>query len=457
MRNALLVPFLFFIFIIILPGSLLACWPVYWELDGQKNFFGPLISYEEEDGQVHLTVRPLLSSYDTPGNYSLLFPLGGGSAERSYFAPFYTRHRSEDASDVTLFPFFWGKTGERTYGGVFPFYGRLYNRFRRDEIGFFLWPLYSYSKGDGTTRTNVLWPFFSFSHGRQEGFKLGPFYGRWRWGDERRSSFVLWPFFIRDEKDLTTDNPKSSYWVVPFYMETTSPRYEFHAVLWPLFTSTKGPEKTEIGAPWPFYTHTTGKEERGTGMWPLYSRYWNGKDETTHVLWPVYAEREWYPGDMKWTQVRVLMINNYKVDNRGTFFNVWPFFEYRQAKEASVFYFPSLLPWRNVAFDRIMRPLMTLYEYRKEGGKTTANFLYGFYTKEEEGERWRRRLAFLLDVKREPEGLGFEVFSGLFGVDSRRIKICYIPLERKKGEVSPPADHGEGEGSSGPAATPDGP
>jgi len=206
-------------------------------------------------------------------------------------------------------------------------------------------------------------------------------------------------------------------------MRSTSPKSSFYAVFWPFFTYMKVPGRTEIKAPWPFYTRTIGTEEKGRGIWPIYSRYSTGKDETIHVLWPAYAQKEWYPGDQKWTQTRVLMINNYKVDDRGIFFNIWPFFEYREAKKESILYVPSILPWRNASFDRILRPLMTLYEYRKEGEKTTANLLYGFYTKEEEGERWRRRLAFLLDVKHEPEGFGFQVLSGLFAIDARRIKI----------------------------------
>jgi len=112
---------------------------------------------------------------------------------------------------------------------------------------------------------------------------------------------------------------------------------------------------------------------------------------------------------------------------------VWPFFEYRSTREKDrTFFFPSLLPWRNKDFDRIMRPLLTLYEFRKTGDKSDSNLLYGFYTKEQEGETWKRRLAFLFEVKREKKGMGFQVLSGLFGVDSTRVKLFYIPVKRKQ-------------------------
>ena len=430
MRRAVLFALLF----LFQGSSLFAFWPISWELDGQKNYLGPLISYEEEGEQSHVTVRPFLSSYDSPDDYTLLFPLGKSTLEKSYFAPFYMRHAGVGEHDTTLFPFFWGQTGEKSYGGVFPLYGRLYHRFRRDEIGFFLWPLYSYSVGDSTTTTNVLWPLLSFYSGHEEGFKLGPLYGHREWGDERKATFVLWPFFIKDDKFINTDNPVSSVWAMPFYMQTTSPHSSFHAVLWPLFTYTKVKDRTEIKAPWPIFSHTSGPSEEALSLWPLYSHTKSDKDEVTYVLWPIYKEWERHPGDdSTWAETRILLLDRYTVDDRGTFLNVWPFFEYRSyRKEEETFFFPSLLPWRNKDFDRIMRPLLTLYEFRKTGDKSVSNLLYGFYTKEQEGETWKRRLAFLFEVKREKKGMGFQVLSGLFGVDSTRVKLFYIPIKRKQ-------------------------
>jgi hypothetical protein len=449
---------LFILGVLLLPGTLFAFWPIEWDLDGQKNFLGPLVSYQKEEGETHLTLRPLLSSYDSPRTYTLLFPLGKSEEEKSYFVPLYVRHKSEDTYDVSLFTVFWGQTREKkSYGGVFPFYGRLYNRFKRDEIGFFLWPLYGYSKGEDTTRTNIVWPFFSIYSGRQEGFKIGPLYGQRRIGDERKSMFVLWPFFIKDEKGLDTDEPIRSVWAIPFYMQTKSAHMSFYAVLWPLFTYSQFHERTTINAPWPVFSHTTGGQEQGFSMWPLYSRYQKEKDETTYVLWPIYKEAEKHPADEKtWTEKRVLLLNNYTDDDRGRFLNVWPFFEYRSARPgAQTLFLPSIIPWRNAGYDRIVRPLLTLYEYRKTDDKTVSNLLYGFYTKEQKGESWKRRLAFLFEVGRQPEGMGFSVLSGLFAVDPARFKVFYIPIERSRAEdVSSPAPTPE-ETSAEPGASVD--
>ncbi len=416
--------------LLMLPGSLYAFWPVYWEFDGQKNLLGPLISYQGSDTETHFAVRPLLASYDAPRKFSFLWPLGKSTEEESYLLPFYRRTKSPGSSDVSLFPFFYGTTGERSYWGVFPFYGKLYGRFSRDEIGFLFWPGYGYSIADGATRRDELWPLFSFYSGTQQGFKLGPLYGRRQWGTDRRSSFVLWPFFIRDEKSLGTDNPKSSYWMIPFYMQTTSPKSSYYGVLWPFFTYARAGETTTLDAPWPFFSFTRGKEQTGFEIWPVYSYSRNGRDEVTHVLGPLYKQGVRYPADQRWTDKRILLLNRYTVDDRGTFLNVWPFFEYRGAGEKVDFFLPSLIPWRNSQYDRIVRPLLTLYEFKKEGDKSTSNLFYGLYTKEQEGERWSRRLAFLFEMKREPGGYGFEVLSGFFGVDRDRLKLFYIPITR---------------------------
>jgi hypothetical protein len=215
--------------------------------------------------------------------------------------------------------------------------------------------------------------------------------------------------------------------------------------MWPFFTYMRVGDRTEKKVLWPIFGRTTGTEESGFHVWPIYSRSRTGKDEVTYVLWPLYKESERYPGERKWTQKRVLIIDKYETDDRGTFFNICPFFEYRRGCGETVFFFPSIIPWRSTGFDRIIRPLMTLYEYRKKGDKTTTNLLYGFYTKEEEGELWKRRLAFLLEVERAPGGMGFQVLSGLFGADESRVKIFYIPISRGKAGTAVSIDEG-GEG-----------
>ena len=125
----------------------------------------------------------------------------------------------ESASDVDLLPLLLrdGRRKARSYGGVFPLYGKLYNRFRRDEIGFFLWPLYSYSNvGRDDEDERSLAALLLLQRASRKASSWVPSTAGGGWGRGGASSFVLWPFFIKDEKGLDTDNPKKSLWAVPF-------------------------------------------------------------------------------------------------------------------------------------------------------------------------------------------------------------------------------------------------
>jgi len=415
------------------PHHAWAVWPLSWELGREKNFLGPLVSYEKEHENERLTIRPFFSHDSAEGgSYSLLWPLGGGTENKSQFVPFYTHHAESDGQgDTSILLLFWGKTKEKRYGGFFPLYGQLYNRFGKDEIGFFLWPLYSYVKSEGATRTNILWPFFSVSSGTEEGFKFWPFYGYRNRDQEKKSHFVLWPIFYWGERDADIGEPKKVFWAFPFYLSTTSRTTVQKSVLFPFFSYYKSPERESLDAPWPFYFYTKGEEENAFGIWPPYTRKTRGKDNTYTYLWPIYRDSEWYIKDRRYVDKRLLIyLGRYVDDDRGEFAHFWPFFEYRDSKERTDFFFPSLLPFRNDKFDRIVKPLITLYQYRREGSLRTSNFVYGFYTKEESGEDWKRRLAFLFELKKEPAGYGFELLSGLFAVDPHRVKLLFIPINR---------------------------
>ena len=136
-----------------------AFWPLSWELGNEKRFLGPLVSYDEENDERHFVFRPFLASYDSEegGTLDYLYPLGKVSPGRSYLVPIYMANRNEDASDMAFLLFFYGTTkNDGNYGGFFPLAGRLKKRFGRDDIGFFLWPVYSYTEDEGATKTNYL-------------------------------------------------------------------------------------------------------------------------------------------------------------------------------------------------------------------------------------------------------------------------------------------------------------
>jgi hypothetical protein len=61
-----------------------------------------------------------------------------------------------------------------------------------------------------------------------------------------------------------------------------------------------------------------------------------------------------------------------------------------------------------------------------------TSVLYGLYTREEEGNDWKMRFAFLLSLAKKNGKTGFEILSGLFGINPETIKVFYIPIKRSE-------------------------
>jgi hypothetical protein len=422
-----------FVFGALMAGTAHAVWPLWWHLGEEANFLGPIASYEQQDGRDQVTVRPLLFSYTSGNDGQCLFPypLGKWSEEKSFVIPFYMRTKSEDSSSFSLLLFFYGRAEERSYGGFFPFYGSLYDRFGEDEIHFYAWPLYASSTGRGATKKDILWPFFSVYGGDDTGFKTWPIFGSRTQKNGDKKTFFLWPFFFKIDRDMDIGEPKHSFWALPLYMQTITPTYEQYNVLWPFFGYYRSDEEKRLSLLYPLFSSTRGEEEQTTTFFPFYASSRTKESSSFYVLWPLYRESERLAGEKLWLERRVLLFGSkYLEDDRGTFFNVWPFFEYRGETKETSFFFPSLLPYRNSDYDRIIRPLLTLYQYKKKGESDTTNVLYGLYTKERKGDFWKRRLAFLLEVKKDKAGMGFEFLSGLFGFDSKQFKLFFVPIKR---------------------------
>ncbi len=417
---------------LLLPLTAQAFWPLAWELGGEKRYLGPLISHDREKGERHLTVRPFFFSYDSEegGIYHFLYPLGKRTREKTYLIPLYLSNRTEEATNTSFLFFFHGTSKEQSYFGFFPLYGRMYNRFGKDELSFFLWPLYSYTASDGATKRSVLWPFFSLYGGAEKGGKFWPFYGRREREGVRSATFFLWPVFFLEDKNLDTHEPVNSFYAFPFYIRSTSDTKAAYDVLFPLFSYRRDEDKRKWGFFFSLYSMTEGEETRGYSLFPIVSSERRDKDRTFTLFWPLYKESEWFVGEQRFSETRVAVMSRKSEDDRGTFFNLWPFFEKRTKGDESALFVPSLIPVREKGFDRIVRPLLTLYEEKRDGPRETVNVLYGLYTMESEGENWRRRLAFLLEVKKEEGETGFEILSGLFGMDRKRIKVFFLSFPR---------------------------
>ena len=202
-------------------------WPLFQytsdPISGEREIegLGPFFHWKKESHQRQWGIRPLLY-WTSDENESLrrlefLYPLGKyeekEESSKGYLFPISIYKEQEfDGKrklDFQFFPFFIGETEKgEDYFGLFPLYGKLLDRYGKDEIRFTVWPLYSETTSGGVRTINLLWPFFCFIEGEKEkGYRIWPFYGQREEFGVSKSEFALWPIFLTQTKGLDTEDP----------------------------------------------------------------------------------------------------------------------------------------------------------------------------------------------------------------------------------------------------------
>lgn len=435
-------------------------WPIFQyradKVKGEKevNGLGPILFWAKGVGETRFAVRPLF--YFTEDQIErfirleFVYPLGKyqekDGQRKGYFAPLALYREDEKRWDFQLFPFFTGVTerGEN-YFGVFPLFGTLLNRYGKDEIRFFLWPLYSESKSEDVKTTNILWPFFSIIDGeKKRGYRIWPVYGRKEEVGVSELEFFLWPFFLRQRKALDTDEPIDEWMFFPLYISKKSRRFESKTYLWPFFTIAKdqisGFEQYDF--PWPFLQILKGETE-GFRIFPLYGYKQKGEEmRKRFLLFPFFQEEEQKVGDTLERTIRILLINKIQIGSENQkekerFIRIWPFFEYERGKMGEKrFSFLYLLPFKEEGFERNWFPIFRLFQWeRDQRGVTKSNFLWGLYRREKSEDRDLLRVAHLLTIDKRKDFKKVSLIKGLIqykkeGVTSY-LRLFYLPFRLK--------------------------
>jgi hypothetical protein len=384
------------------------------------DILGPLFTYRKDTQQRDIAFRPFFYwKKETEQRFRLeyLYPLGkyeGNEEEvESYFTFLYSTRRDLTKPETRkkeggFLLAFWGETDKgEPYGGFFPLYGNLKKRFGREEMNFFLWPIYSDSREGESKTVTFLWPLFSYSEGGgRTGAKFWPLGGYDRKENDYEKTFFLWPIFHFEKRHLYTDDPTEINMVFPLYVSSSSSKRISRSVFWPFFTYTRDENDnyTQWDFPWPIFQWAEGENKSIFRIFPLYGRkYWDGV-ERGYILFPLY----WYVHEEDDTRQRVadryLLLSKYETEiwkNEGKQsqrIRVWPFFYYRQEKEGEIYeYWPVLLPVDFEGFERNWVPLLSLYDYRQNSrGERESKFLWGVYVHRENAHRKLYELSFLL-------------------------------------------------------------
>ncbi len=400
------------------------------------DILGPFFTYRKDREEKDVAFRPLFYSKTEADRYRLdyVYPMGKYERTRdrveSYFRLIYSTDRdltkgANEKKERGFLLVFWGETEKgEPYGGFFPFYGTLKNRFGREEMNFFLWPIYSDSReGEGKTYT-FLWPFFSISEGRgREGFKIWPLGGYDKKANDYDKTFFLWPIFHFEKRYLFTDDPTNINMVWPFYVSSTSSKRVNRTVLWPFFNYTYDEDDhyTQWDFPWPVFQWARGDEKSIFRVFPIYGRKsWEGR-ERGYILWPIYWYSEDEDDQYRFVSDRYLLLSKNEIrvwknkDQQERRIRVWPFFYYRQEREGGGYlYWPCLIPVDYEGYERNWVPLLSLYEYRRNPqGASESKFLWGFYTHRKNAVRELYELSFFLTYYSAEDLAYFSLLKGL--------------------------------------------
>ncbi len=440
---------------------------------------GPFYSQSESPEEREWTFRPFFSFRENlkeqTEDLEYLYPLGHyrktaeGTLNR--FIPFYSSFKpsletkeENQKENVDLFLIFWGKgkNGD-PYGGFFPFGGLFRDRFARDEIQFVLWPFYSRILEDETQTLHFLWPVFSLiSGGQRSGFRIWPLYGQEKQEGEGayEKMFFLWPIGYYQKKYLDTDNPKTSFYLLPLYVSEKSSNENKIIFLWPFFnfyTETNF-DYLQLDLPWPLIQYARGENALSFKLLPLISYRKLDQRERIWLGWPIFYQEKEETDEKDEVLNELFYITKFhqvyykKEDRWERVAKFWPFFRYAEDGRGMVhFYFPALMPVDWEGLERHYGMLFRIFEYYQDGkGKEVSKFLWGLYYHQKQKDLDRIEVGFLFTYLKEKETLQLSFLKGLLGYrrdgPKRELKILYMPIsweekeETGKSPGSPPEE-----------------
>ena len=373
---------------------------------GRGAALGPLLEF----GPDEFAVRPLV--YHDQQRTDLLFPLASLKPDRGYVFPLMTYRRDAEQRRWSFLPVFRGQNGDKTYGGVFPFYGHFEKRFGYDEVDFALWPLYSRSVRDGQKTYTVLWPFFRYSPERE--LKFWPLYGQETSADSTYRYF-LWPL-VHEKRSETEDIDA----VLPLYWYERSPNSKSVAVLWPLMRYSRNEDRQHVSAdaPWPLVRYAEGAYHERRYLPFYWEKDLGDKYRMRAILWPLYRERESRSDQGYSRQVNVMVLSgsslSYSSDGQvSKSLSVWPFWHSEINDGVTSWQVPYLLPFKNEGYRRTWEPLFTLASGSYSEDASQTDVLWHTLQYERKNDEQNFKFSFVVEVDKNAEETRFKFMSGL--------------------------------------------
>jgi len=376
-------------------------WPIYFKEDKTENFLVPFFQFN--GGIVSKFIfRPFfLYQKRNNGNYqfNLLYPIVEFSKNNKVVTerifPFFNKKYEENRSDEYFshfFPVFWGKYNNKKYGGVFPIYGKLINKFHYNEINFYLWPLYFSKRKGEDIDYNFLWPFFGYGKGEDySALRVWPFFGYKEKKNYFSRKFFLWPFFIFQKRkiELSDNGWEYSNIYFPFYIHTFSKYYNYKTFLFPFFRINKrGEDYRYYAFPWPFFTYEKdGKGFYDIAVFPFIHIVHKTQYDRLSFLWVLFRNEKIFTKNRRELieeNRSFLLINRFEKDyeHHVTYKNIWPFFEYYRKNDNYILKIFELFPFKIPEVYELYSPFFNIFYIAKKDGRKKISFLWGLLSYE---------------------------------------------------------------------------
>jgi len=320
-------------------GPLYDHFPLTLDSGERTEALGPLYFSQQKETEKSWGLPPFFSEWKDPatesGGYNLIYPLltyhNYGKETYWQFCQLLSFSGGQNQTNVprsrvTLFPFYFQQRSPDTnqnYTALFPFYGHLRDRLFRDEIFFVMFPVYGESRKRDVVTRNFFYPFFDVRHGDAlHGWQFWPMVGEEHKGITYATngfgetsvigghdhSFVLWPFWMRQNNGIGTDDPEKFRASIPFYAMSRSPQRDSTSALWPFFNwiDDRGKKYREWELPYPLVVVARGPGKTTTRVFPLFSQAHNDTMESDFYVWPLYGYKRYHGGTLDWDRTRIL-------------------------------------------------------------------------------------------------------------------------------------------------------